>query len=87
MLSKKEAYGITVAEALILNIPCIVANESALSEFVDEEFCLGINYPIDVRELTDKIKLQSSREKKVDKMKKKILSWESVMDQVLSVYE
>jgi 1,2-diacylglycerol 3-alpha-glucosyltransferase len=87
MLSKKEAYGITVAEALISDTPCIVANESALSEFVDGEHCLGISYPIDIGELTNKIKLQIFREKKVDRIQKKVLSWESVMKQVLLVYE
>ncbi len=87
MLSKKEAYGITVAEALISNTPCIVANGSALSEFIDGEYCLGVDYPIDVRELIYKIKLQAYREKKIGKMNKKILSWENVMEQVLLVYE
>lgn len=87
MLSKKEAYGITVAEALISNTPCIVANGSALSEFIDGEYCLGIDNPIDVSELTNKIKLQIFREKKIGKMKKKVLSWENVVEQVLLVYK
>ncbi|MCQ6962759.1 glycosyltransferase family 4 protein [Methanolobus chelungpuianus] len=42
MLSRHEAYGITVAEALAAGTPCVVARGSALDEFVDGEMCLGI---------------------------------------------
>lgn len=87
MLSRKESYGITVAEALISGTPCIVADESALSEFIDEEQCLGIDYPIDINELTKKIKLQIFREKMVGKMNNKFLSWENVVEQVLLMYK
>jgi glycosyltransferase involved in cell wall biosynthesis len=87
MLSKKEAFGITVAEALISNTPCIVANGSALREFIDGENCLGIDYPIDGSELINKIKIQTSREKQIGKMNMKFLSWENVLEQVLQVYE
>lgn len=51
LLSKHEAFGLTVAEALASRTPCIVANTSALSEWVDHRDCFGINYPIDSEEL------------------------------------
>ncbi len=41
-LSKHEAFGITVAEALAVGVPTVVADESALSEFVDGVNCLGV---------------------------------------------
>jgi glycosyltransferase involved in cell wall biosynthesis len=46
MLSKHEAYGITVAEALAAGTPCIVAKGSALEEFVDGDGCIGIVEPV-----------------------------------------
>jgi len=51
LLSAHEAYGISVAEALASGTPCIVANSSALAEWIDNKNCFGINYPIDIEEL------------------------------------
>jgi glycosyltransferase involved in cell wall biosynthesis len=53
LLSKHEAYGICVAEALACGTPCIVADTSALKEWVDNENCLGISYPINLDELVN----------------------------------
>jgi glycosyltransferase involved in cell wall biosynthesis len=55
LLSRHEAYGITVAEALASRTPSIVANASALQEFVDEKNCFGLNYPIELDALADLI--------------------------------
>ena len=51
LLSSSEAYGIVVAEALAMGIPCIVAKTTALEEFVGERGCFGIDYPPDIRRL------------------------------------
>jgi len=51
LLSRHEAYSIVVAEALASKTPCIVANQSALKEWIDDENCFGIDYPIDYEEL------------------------------------
>jgi len=51
LLSRYEAFALTVAEALASKTPCIVANTSALSEWVDDKNCFGIKYPIDRKEL------------------------------------
>jgi len=56
LLSKHEAFGISVAEALASGTPCIVANTSALMEWVDNENCFGISYPIDLNELVKLIR-------------------------------
>ncbi|MEM3550312.1 MAG: glycosyltransferase family 4 protein [Candidatus Bathyarchaeia archaeon] len=58
LLSRYEAYGISLAEALASRTPCIVANTSALREFVDNKNCFGVDYPVDIdmlAELTLKI--------------------------------
>lgn len=51
LLSKYEAFGICVAEALCSKTPCIVAISSALREWVDNKTCFGIDYPIDADKL------------------------------------
>lgn len=47
LLSNSEAYGIVVAEALALGTPCIVADATALHEFVTEPGCFGVAHPPD----------------------------------------
>lgn len=51
LLSKFEAFSIVVAEALASRTPCIVANTSALTEWVDNKNCFGIDYPINIEKL------------------------------------
>lgn len=46
LLSRHESFGIAVAEALASKTPCIVANTSALKEWVDNKNCFGVDYPI-----------------------------------------
>lgn len=56
LLSKHEAYGLVVAEALACKTPCIVANTSALSEWIDNRNVFGIDYPIRIEKLVNLIK-------------------------------
>jgi len=82
MLSKHEAFCISVAEALASKTPCIVANASALREWVDDENCFGINYPIDVNELVRLIKKALNiRVKNL-----KLLTWDEVAERISTVY-
>jgi glycosyltransferase involved in cell wall biosynthesis len=53
LLSRYEAYSMAVAEALVAGTPCIVANASALSEWIDNRTCFGVTYPIRLDELTE----------------------------------
>lgn len=55
LLSQHEAFSIVVAEALAAKTPCIVANTSALSEWIDNKNCSGIDYPINNDELAELI--------------------------------
>jgi len=82
LLSRHEAFGITVAEALASGTPCIVARGSALEEFVDERNCFGIDYPIDIDELVVMIEDAIGREvKKVD-----LWNWNDVVKELIKVY-
>ncbi len=45
LLSRSEAFGITIAEALSCGTPCIVTNVTALEEFINEPGCFFVDYP------------------------------------------
>jgi len=85
LLSKHEAYGIVVAEALASKIPCIVANTSALSEWIDNKIVFGIDYPINVNELSRLIQAVCSRN--YYKIYTNILtSWDDVAKDIIKIY-
>ena len=87
LLSKQEAYGITVAEALVSKTPCIVAKSSALIEWVDNKNVFGINYPIDIKKLAELIVRASQvKVKLTKKLNKKIISWDDVAKKLKEIY-
>jgi glycosyltransferase involved in cell wall biosynthesis len=82
LLSKHEAYGLSVAEALCAGTPCIVANTSALTEWVDGGNCFGIDYPIDLDVLADLImKVMGKRV-----CKTAVLDWNEVANRLAKLY-
>ena len=82
LLSKYEAFGIVVAEALAARVPCIVANTSALTEWIDNKNCFGIDYPISVDHLAPLINNVIGR--KVGDVK--LWDWDDVVAGTLEVY-
>jgi len=78
LLSRHEAFGIAVAEALASKTPCIVANTSALSEWIDGRNVFGVEYPIDVHELAELIIAVS--EVRVSNVK--LPSWDEVVERL-----
>jgi len=82
ILSKSEAYGISVAEALAARTPCIVANNSGLSEWIDNKNCFGVNKPDDPKEVADAIR------KSVNVVVKdvKILDWDEIAETTADAY-
>ena len=45
LMSKSENYGIVVPESLALGTPVIVTKTTALTEFLNEPGCFGVDYP------------------------------------------
>jgi len=83
LLSRYEAFSIVVAEALASKTPCIVANTSALSEWVDNENCFGIDYPISSHQLAESMNKVIGQ--KVGEVK--LWDWEEVVKETVRVYQ
>lgn len=91
MLSKHEAYSMVVAEALTAGTPCVVANASALSEWVDNETCVGVALPVNLNDLARKINYFLENDLDRHHMKKwvgnKIIDWDEVTHRLEAVYQ
>ena len=82
LLSKHEAYGNSVAEALASGTPCIVANTSALREWIDNENCFGVRYPIDLDELASLTSNIIGKSVNTSKF----LDWNEVTEKLVDLY-
>jgi glycosyltransferase involved in cell wall biosynthesis len=83
LLSKHEAYGISVAEALASGTPCIVSYTSALKEWVDNENCFGINSAINLDELVNLVNYVIGRSVRG----LKLLDWDEITGKLIKLYE
>jgi glycosyltransferase involved in cell wall biosynthesis len=91
LLSEREAYSLAVAEALAAGTHCIVANTSALSEWVDNQTCFSVDYPIRLDKLKEIVNyvLENKVHKKNIAEKwigKKIYDWDDVIKRLEDVY-
>ncbi len=90
MLSKYEAYSIVVAEALTAGTPCVVARSSALSEWIDDETCFGVDLPVSLRQLAGQISRAFDDSVNKQALGKwigtKILDWNEVVEKLEDVY-
>src|SRR5260370_32697639 len=85
-----EAYGIVVAEAVAVGIPSIVANSSALSEFVRSGLATPVEPPVETDKLVDAMSLvlknpksYSSRTRNSDM----IQSWDDIAMKTFDTYQ
>lgn len=88
--SRYEAYSKVVAEALMAGTPCIVTNASALKEWVDNESCFGIDFPVDIDKLAKLIVSVIECDLNKKSVKKwigtKIIDWNDVVSRLEEVY-
>jgi glycosyltransferase involved in cell wall biosynthesis len=87
ILSRDESYGIVVAEALAAGTPCIVTKTTALTEFVTEPGCFGVDYPPDPKEVADLIIKIHDEEIKVGPFSDKIRTWDKVAVDYEKLYQ
>lgn len=86
LASISENYGIVVTEALALGTPVIVAKTTALSEFLDEPGCFGIDFPPEPTKLSELIMEINSTNTKVGPFSKKIRTWDNVTKDYEKLY-
>jgi glycosyltransferase involved in cell wall biosynthesis len=86
LISRSENYGIQVAEVLAMGIPCIVAKNTALVEFLDEPGCFGVDYPPNTTALAELIINIKDRNPKVGPLSDRIRTWDKVVDDYERVY-
>jgi glycosyltransferase involved in cell wall biosynthesis len=91
LLSRFEAYSIVVAEALAAGTPCVVANTTALSEWINNKSCFGVDFPINLDELAELVERVSNTRfgnRLIDDViGGKILDWDQVVENLEDVYE
>jgi len=79
-LSSFEAYGITVAEALVSGLQVIVNRNGALGEFVDGITCVGIDpSPENLVKAIQSMKPGQG-------YRKKVLGWDEVVKRIVEIY-
>jgi len=87
LLSKSEAYGIVVAEALVNGLIVIVSRRTALIEFISENGCFSVNYPPDHIELANLINNLCTKEISIGPFdENKICEWGEVAKRYESFY-
>ena len=92
LLSLQEAYSLVVAEALVAGTPCIVTNTTALTEWIDNNTCFGIDTPVRASRLATLVNSIIDADlngKPVfqERIGTKIPDWNSVTQQLEKVYQ
>jgi glycosyltransferase involved in cell wall biosynthesis len=87
LLSRSEAYGITVTEALTLKTPCIITNRTALKEFKDEPGCFIVDYPPKPKIIAELILDINKDDITVGPLTSKIRPWNEVIRDYERLYK
>ncbi len=87
LLSRSEAYGITVAEALTLGTPCIITERTALKEFSQEPGVFVVDYPPEPRKVASSIMEIYGNDVTVGPFTEKIRPWTKVSKDYEKLYE
>ena len=78
-----QAFGTVIAEAFPPRTPGIVENTSALTEWIDNKNCFGIDYPLSIERLVQLI--NSVIGKTVGDVE--LWDWDDVARETLKVYK
>lgn len=86
LLSRSENYGIVIAEALSYGTPCIVTNNTALSEFTSEPGCYGVPFPPNPKNVAALI-LKIMNSPSVGPLSNRIKPWKEVANDYELLYK
>ena len=88
MPSEHECYGISAAEAIVVGVPTVVANSTALSEYVESGLALGIDTPITPQRIARAVyhAVITPQMTKTHSAQDKIFSWDDVADLLERLY-
>ena len=86
LLSRSEAFGIVVAEALALGTCSIVTKNTALIEFNNEKGCFGVDYPPNPKQVARLIKNIYESDVQVGPFSNKIRTWNKAVHDYEKVY-
>ena len=83
--SERECFGIAAAEAIVLGVPTVVADSTALAEFVQKGLATGISLPLTPEKIARAISeaLDSPITQASNNPKGKILSWDDVVTKLI----
>ena len=82
LLSQHEAYSLFVGEALSAGLPCVVANQGALEEWVDGENCVGVDNPTNPKAVAEAILRVTGR-----RVNRSVPNWDDYVQRLVEVYE
>jgi glycosyltransferase involved in cell wall biosynthesis len=83
LLSEHEAFGLSVAESLCAGTPVVVADTSALTEWIDEQNCFGVKFPITLSDLAATLSSVIGKEVKNPKVR----DWDEIASMTSNLYE
>lgn len=86
LLSDYESQSIVVSEALSVRTPVIVANNSALAEYVNDGSAIGVQNPDDSYEVAGKMKTAFSDPQCCRFSNNNLVTWDEVTKKVSAVY-
>ncbi len=86
LLSRSEAYGIAVAEALAMGTPCVISNSTALTEFSNEIGCYAVDYPPVPDDVADTVLKIYAEDMGVGPLSERIRTWNEVSKDYENLY-
>ena len=87
LLSRSESYGLVVAEALVHGLVTIVTKTTALSEFLELNGCIGIDYPPNIDHLSSLLESLVNGKIEIGPFNnQKIRNWDIVSEDYLEIY-
>jgi glycosyltransferase involved in cell wall biosynthesis len=87
LLSRSEAYGIAIAEALALGTPCIISHRTALKEFSNEIGCYTVKYPPNPDDVADLVLKIYDEDTGVGPLSERIRTWNEVSKDYEKLYQ